>query len=66
MSEIQLNEDELSQFIPNEAGLIVQEENSNLIRKEHNRWKQAVQKIKQKKKVKQMSYWQKVSSCAAL
>jgi hypothetical protein len=59
------NLDELSGCIPNPAGVPCQNAHSEKIRKEHNRWKNAVQKRKDEKEPT-ITYWANMSSCVAL
>ena len=54
-----------SEIIPNPAGIPGQSKNSEEIRKGHIDWKKSNRK-KGRKEVQKMSYWQKVSNCAAL
>jgi hypothetical protein len=55
----------LSGCIPNPAGVPCQNAHSEKIRKEHNRWKNAVQKRKDEKEPT-ITYWANMSSCVAL
>jgi hypothetical protein len=65
MSKLEDKASCFSEIIPNPAGIPGQSKNSDKIRKGHVDWKMSSKK-KKHKEVQKMSYWQKVSNCAAL
>ena len=58
-------EKEFSEMIPNPAGIPAMDENSETLRKEHNRWKGDVAK-NACKEFSELHYWEKESVCTAL
>ena len=66
MSDFKSSEEGFNERIPNPAGIPMQEDDSNKIRKEHNRWKKEIQEIKKDRSIKGLSYWQVVSTSVAL
>jgi hypothetical protein len=58
-------QEELSGHIPNPVGVPCENEYSEEIREEHSRWKNAIQKRKDKRQPT-ITYWADMSSCIAL
>ena len=58
-------EGEFSELIPNPAGIHCKNENSEQLRKEHDRWKNETTTIPNKAFSK-LKYWEKVSACSIL
>ena len=59
------NEETITEVIANPVGIPGNKKDSEKIRKEHRRWKTALEK-KRCKKVAKLSYWQKVSMSTSL
>lgn len=58
-------QEELETICPNPVGVPCQNENSEEIRKEHNRWKDEIRSRKEDKTYSS-TYWKNKSSCVAL
>jgi hypothetical protein len=58
-------QEKINELMPNESCIPCGTGNSDMLRKEHNRWKDEVKK-RQDSQGKVTSYWQGVSSCVAL
>ncbi|MFT4667396.1 MAG: hypothetical protein ACI9RM_001812 [Ulvibacter sp.] len=58
-------EDTFSELIPNPSGIPCKNENSEKLRKEHDRWKEEMDKNRCEK-FSQLHYWENVSICTAL
>ena len=58
-------QEEINELMPNESGIPCDTKNSELLRKEHNRWKNEIKK-RQDDQGASTSYWKSASSCVAL
>jgi hypothetical protein len=58
-------QEEINELMPNETCIPCDTNSSELLRKEHNRWKTEVRKSQKNQSVA-TSYWENVSSCVAL
>ena len=56
---------ELTETIPNPVGVPLQSEDSEQLRKEHNRWKDEINERNDDSRPT-TAYWKNMSSCAAL
>lgn len=58
-------QEKINELMPNKACIPCDTNNSELLRKEHNRWKTEVKK-RRKDQSATTSYWKSASSCVAL
>ncbi len=65
MSNKHETQDAINELMPNESCIPCDNNNSELLRKEHNRWKMEIKK-RQDEQNTTTSYWKSASSCVAL
>ncbi|MFT6321810.1 MAG: hypothetical protein ACJAT4_002740 [Granulosicoccus sp.] len=58
-------QEEINELMPNESCIPCDTKNSEMLRKEHNRWKTEIKKSQDGKSAG-TSYWKNASSCSAL
>ena len=58
-------QEEINQLMPNESCIPCDTNNSEMLRKEHTRWRKEI-KERQDKQSSGNSYWKNASSCVAL
>ena len=64
-NNIKQEEEDSSELIPNKVGIPCYNDSSELLRKEHSRWRKDV-KERRETECETVSYWKNASSCASL